>query len=348
MKQTFFFLIIIIAAALSSCRYKAVPEPLGTSEAVPSTEISLGGVLADRIYGFGAIDSAMMDRQPIAIEGILSLQEKAAKMRQQKQAAISDSLLGEWKSMKHEVDLNFENFAAADLKKWIELNDSLLKYTGLVCFADELEKMLYNTQSPEVITEQVVKSVIYTRRYDRIYVNVYNNSTVDFEHSTGGKVRLIQDTDYPDDGKIRLKVEMEDTRYMDLYVRIPEWADVASVSCKGVKYPVYPGQYTEIAKKWTNGDEVEVILGMATKLVKNELNQFSFTYGPLILSYVSDSTMTALAGGTDPLKELKFVSPPGKMPTFTFSGIPDHTLVLQPFYAEKDSSEVRTAWISIQ
>ncbi|WP_163712795.1 glycoside hydrolase family protein [Mangrovibacterium lignilyticum] len=348
MKPKQFLLTLLLLSFLAACKYRTAPEQAGSSDTIPQSEISLGGVLAEKTNGLMPLDSANSARQPIAIEGILNLQEKVGQMVQQRDPTISDSLLGEWETMRGDVALNFENLADADLQKWTELNDSLLKYTGLVCFADELEKVFFNSQSPGVVTEDAVKSVSYTRRYDRIYVNIYNNSTLDFEHTTGGKIRLIQDTSYPNDGRITFRVEIEDTRYMDLYVRIPEWSKISAVTVKGVKYPVHPGQYTEIAKKWKNGDEVEVILGLRPEVVENEQGQFAFTYGPLFLTYIKDSTLVSGFADTDPIKYLQFVSPPGKMPTFTFSGIIDHTLVLQPFYAEKENGTSRTVWIPKQ
>jgi len=339
-KLLFLFALI----AFSACRYRTAPDLGGTSNSVADSEISLGGVLAEKLNGFTPIDTAVQGSQPIAIEGILNLQDRVTAMVQNQEPAISDSLLAEWKSMAEEADLSFEHFSGVDLKNWVALNDSLLKYTGLVCFADELEKVFYNSQSPDVVTDEAIKSVCYTRRYDRIYVNVYNNSTLSFKHTTGGNIRLIQDTNYPDDGEITFRVETDDSRYMDLYLRIPEWAEIASVTVLGVKYPAHPGEYTEVAKKWKNGDEVKVVLGLKPEVIRNEVGQFAFEYGPLFMTYEQDSTLTGNPKGGDPLQYLQFVSPAGKMPTFTFSGYPDHTLVLQPFYAESTGSR-RTAWI---
>lgn len=346
MKPLQAILAFVLVSSLFSCRFRTAPELPGTSEAVKAGQITLGGVLAEKLNGFISTDTTGAVQQPIAIEGILALQEKVSTLPKESEPELSDSILTEWKAMQKEIELNFEKLSDIDLQKWVELNDSLLKYSGQVCFADELEKVFYNTQYPDVLTEKALKSVCYTHRYDRIYLNVYGNSTLNFEHTTGGKVRLIQDTDYPYDGTIRLKVEMEDTRYMDLYIRIPEWAEYSSVTVRGVRYPVYPGQYTEVAKKWKNGDEAEIVLGLKPEVLRNELKQFAFSYGALFLSYPVDTTLMASKHPDDPVQDLNLVSPAGKMTTFTYSGIPDHTLVLQPFYAESDSvNSARTAWL---
>ncbi|WP_372774316.1 hypothetical protein [Mangrovibacterium sp.] len=344
MKPIQSLLALFLLVGVISCQYRAATEPFGISESVGESEISLGGVLADKINGFSPVDSIRSENQPKLIDEILQLQNEIGKMKHESDATVSADLSATWEEIRRTVDLSFETLAVADLRKWTEVNDSLLKHTGLVCYADELEKVFYNSQLAGVVSNEAVKSVCYTRRYDRIYVNIYNNSTFDFEHTTGGKIRLIQDTTFPNEGRIKLRVEMEDTRYLDLFVRIPGWSDMAAVTVKGVKYPVRPGEYTEIAKKWKNGDEIEIIVGMRPTVIRNDLNQLAFSYGALFLTYEKDSTTPEAVAVGDPAKDLQFVSPPGKMPTFTYGGIPDHTLVLQPFYAETDKG-TRTVWI---
>jgi DUF1680 family protein len=53
---------------------------------------------------------------------------------------------------------------------------------------------------------------------------------------------------------------METKRYIELWIRIPEWAHNASVTVKGVKYLSQPGSYSRVAKQWKEGDVVEVEL----------------------------------------------------------------------------------------
>ena len=45
---------------------------------------------------------------------------------------------------------------------------------------------------------------------------------------------------------------------MEIYIRIPEWAEGATVVMQNVKYIAPPGDYCEIAKSWINGDLVEI------------------------------------------------------------------------------------------
>jgi hypothetical protein len=142
-------------------------------------------------------------------------------------------------------------------------------------------------------------------------------------------------------------MELQDKRYLDFYVRIPEWANKASVTVKGVKYNVIPGQFTEIAKKWKNGDEIEIIIGLRPVVTERaNPKAFALTYGPLFLSYLESANVPLSFDDDDPIKYLQFVSPPDKMPTFTFSGIRDTSLVLQPLFAETPDGLNRSIWIN--
>ena len=160
------------------------------------------------------------------------------------------------------------NLAADSLKgklfpqaalKWAQLNIDLVKLSGEVRFGDALEVLLYGTKE-FVFPEKMLKSVIYTHVFDQIYVNIIGSSSMEYQHTTGGTVKLIQETSYPKGNEMILKCETSDIRYMDVFIRIPSWAVNPTVSYGIVKYVAHPGQYTEIAKKWEKGDEIRVVL----------------------------------------------------------------------------------------
>lgn len=344
MKPLRFRLKLFVFCILFSCR--TAPELPGTFESVGAKQITPGGVLFEKLNGFIPGNTAGSEQSPLVLDEIRLLQKAASALLKQTETDLPDSLLTAWSELKEQIDLNFGKLPDLELAEWVKLNDLLLKYSGAVCFADELEKIFYNSSAPDVLTEKSLKSVWYTRRYDRIYLNIYSNSVLDFEHTTGGAVRLSQDTDYPYSGSVRVKLEMQDTRYLDLYIRIPGWAEYSSVTVHGVRYPVHAGEYTEVARKWKNGDEIEIEFSLTPVVLRGNAGQFAFLYGPLFLSYPADRGLTISRHPENPVQDLSLVSPSGKMTTFTYSGIPNHTLVLQPLFAETDSAlSARTIWL---
>jgi hypothetical protein len=146
----------------------------------------------------------------------------------------------------------------AELQKWAELNVDLLKFTGEVQFGDALEKQIF--QSKPVLSPQLLKSIIYTHNYDQIFVNLFVSSTLTHYHTTGGTVKLIQETDFPESNEITLKCETDDVRYLDVFIRIPEWAVNPKVTHGNVKYVAHPGEYCQISRKWNDGDLIQILL----------------------------------------------------------------------------------------
>lgn len=150
--------------------------------------------------------------------------------------------------------LSFENAV-----KWAQLNVDLLKFSGEVQFGDALEVLLYGN-SGFTFPDSILKSVIYTHVFDDIYINIIGSSSMEYQHTTGGAVKLIQDTNYPKGSEMVLKIETNDVRLLNIFIRIPSWAQNPKVSYGNIKYVANPGQYTELSKKWSKGDEITVSL----------------------------------------------------------------------------------------
>ena len=345
MKKIIYLFVLFLAV---SCTLRTAENPVNKAEGIPPDQISIGGILAEMMSA-DTLQKTVSDSKTSTYKNtITQLLTGLEQVKLERKELDETDLSGQWDELNDAVSRDIENLSIKDEEAWIALNDSLLKYTEEVRFADALEQITYNLAGRKYISEAQLKSYFYTRLYDRIYFNVFGSSSLQYEHTTGGIVRIAQDTDYPFDGRITLKVELQDKRYLDLYIRIPEWANSSSVTSKGVKYNVVPGQFTEIAKKWQNGDEVEIIIGMRPRLVerKSEKSSFAITYGSLFLSYLnSNNDQLVFEKNDDPIQYLRFVSPPGKMPTFTFSGIRDTTIILQPYFVDNQDFVMRTAWL---
>jgi DUF1680 family protein len=57
-----------------------------------------------------------------------------------------------------------------------------------------------------------------------------------------------------------LKCESNDVRYLDVFIRIPEWAINPTVSYGNVKYVAHSGEYCQVSRKWHDGDEFRIVL----------------------------------------------------------------------------------------
>ena len=95
---------------------------------------------------------------------------------------------------------------------------------------------------------------------DQIYINLFVESSAHYEHTTGGPVRITQETNYPNGGHVNIRFESGDKRFVELFIRIPFNVQQASVIVGGVKYKAVPGEYCRVAKMWKTGDVVEILL----------------------------------------------------------------------------------------
>ena len=69
----------------------------------------------------------------------------------------------------------------------------------------------------------------YAKTDDAIWVNLYGGSTLDTELANGGEIKLEQETDYPWNGRVRIKILACGTNPFALKLRIPGWAESESV-----------------------------------------------------------------------------------------------------------------------
>jgi len=150
----------------------------------------------------------------------------------------------------------FSEFTLVEIEKWVEETGLLFELTKDASMAEELEEVVYLNRQAKVYTDPFV----FTKKTDKIHVNIFRNREIKFSHTMGGEVAIRQETDYPESGKIRIHFTMTNNRYIELHIRIPSWAEGTTATVKNVKYSTPPGDYCRIAKKWRNGDVVEIDL----------------------------------------------------------------------------------------
>ena len=130
----------------------------------------------------------------------------------------------------------------------------------------------------------------YGKSRDAIWLNLYGGSSLETVLEEGGKIKLSQVTDYPWNGRVRIKIEAGDRTEFALKLRIPGWADGASVRINDspADDSPKPGSYFEIRRRWQAGDFVDLDLPMparclqANPLVEEDLNQVAVQRGPVV------------------------------------------------------------------
>jgi DUF1680 family protein len=127
---------------------------------------------------------------------------------------------------------------------------------------------------------------IYFHGADQLYVNLFIPSQLTW--AAKGLV-LRQETDYPQDGEVRLTVAAEPTGPVDLRIRCPGWAaGPLAFQLNGRPYPAEgaPGTYAILTHSWHQGDRVtfRVPMEVRAEAMPGGPDRMAFLYGPAVLA----------------------------------------------------------------
>jgi DUF1680 family protein len=131
----------------------------------------------------------------------------------------------------------------------------------------------------------------YAKSADTIWVNLYGASELETDLPGVGKVMLTQETEYPWNGRIRIKILSAPEKEFALKLRIPGWAKDAQVRVN--LRPVAAGilsaaTYAELRRTWKSDDILDLDLRMETELieanplVEETLGQIAVKLGPIV------------------------------------------------------------------
>jgi len=87
----------------------------------------------------------------------------------------------------------------------------------------------------------------------------------------GGDVRLTVETDYPWDELVRVRVQETPGDEWTLRMRVPGWADGATLSVAGETQAAAAGGYATVRRRWSAGDVVELVLPMPVRMTEADV-----------------------------------------------------------------------------
>jgi DUF1680 family protein len=82
----------------------------------------------------------------------------------------------------------------------------------------------------------------------------------------GGRARLSVETDYPWEGLVRARIHDAPAADWTLTLRVPAWAEGATLNVNGAQQPLIAGSYASVHRTWTGGDIVELSLPMVVRI----------------------------------------------------------------------------------
>ncbi len=109
---------------------------------------------------------------------------------------------------------------------------------------------------PQAIADYLVSA--YFHDDDGVYANLYAPSQVRWNDVT-----LTQETDYPSSDRVKFRIATPQPKKFALRLRIPAWADGASVDGESAKPPA--GAFFSVARTWRDGDTIVLTLPLRSR-----------------------------------------------------------------------------------
>jgi hypothetical protein len=238
-----------------------------------------------------------------------------------------DGALGE--SLKERTD-TFEcpcgSWAAFKLSKY------LIQFTGQARYGDWIEKLLYNGIGAALpmtgrgrtfyysdyllgsatktyygaaypccsgtyfqdVTEY--HNLIYFKDANSLCVNLYFPSEATWK-TGGAEVKVVQETNYPEEETSSLKMELNQPAEFALKFRVPGWSRDFAVKLNGApqNIPATPGTWAVLSRRWQSGDQVEIRIPLLFRRQAVDVqhpNWVALLRGPVVL--VQDLAASAM------------------------------------------------------
>jgi DUF1680 family protein len=216
------------------------------------------------------------------------------------------NLLWNWRMLQITGDARYadlmETIMYNSLLAGVSLNGKGYFYTNPLCVANEVshdlrwskhreEYISYcNCCPPNTIrTIAEIQEYVYSLSEKELWVNFYGGNILQTKLSDGSKISLSQESNYPWDGNIRVKIfEIPDG--FNIRLRIPGWTKKAGININGkpVLSNKKPGSYAILRQNWKKGDIIELQLSMepalieANPLVEETRSQVAVKRGPVV------------------------------------------------------------------
>jgi DUF1680 family protein len=184
-------------------------------------------------------------------------------------------------------------------------------------------------------------SYLYSSNGEGIWVNLYAASRGVIGIGNRGEAELIQETDFPWDGRVKILLHSAPENAFTVNLRVPEYAASFAVTVNGltVRGATDKG-YFSIDREWKAGDEIGVVIGMEPRLmaahpyVRDDFGKVAIERGPILYCIEeTDNLMDSVAlRETSRLETAEIKDLPG-ITGLTFEDTRYRNVLAVPYYA---------------
>ncbi len=222
----------------------------------------------------------------------------------------------------------------------------------------------------------------YSTSKEGLWVNFYDNSTLDWRLESGTPLKATLTTGQPWKGDVRITLSPSKQEEFTLFLRIPSWSLGTQVLVNGAPAPESPSPNTYLAlrRAWKPGDTVSLTLDVASRIihanprVAEDYGKVALQRGPIVYALEQHDNPGAsvfdvaidprtpivaefapdLLGGVTVLKHqgLTYSSPLDQQPLYTFSqpkASKPVSITFVPYYTFHDRGPASmTVWVPVQ
>lgn len=240
---------------------------------------------------------------------------------------------GQWEIWTDDQDVRGELGETCATAYELRVFDHLLRTTADSHYGDLMERIIYNAlfaaQSPDGALIRYYAPLEGPREYfplqnyccpanyrrivaelpqmlayqtpDGIAMNLYSAARGEFKLAAGAKVRLVEETDYPNSGKVQIRVGLEQPTSFTLRLRIPSWSKGSSLWVNDEPVAgIQSGQFAAITRTWKSDDVVRLDMPMPYRFVlgrKRQSGRVAVMRGPLV--FCLDGSQSKQLAGRD-------------------------------------------------
>ena len=203
----------------------------------------------------------------------------------------------------------------------LRVADALLRHVGQARLGDLIERTIFNSlfaaQSPDgrhlryfspvegprvyfsgdsyccpcnyrrIVSE--LPLMVFYRADNGLVVNLYTPAQARLQVARDVVLSVVQETNYPNSGRVQLRLDPSRPASFPVRLRIPLWAGSARVTINEQPQDVkpQPGTFLVLQREWKSGDRITLEMPMAWRLVKGRQRQagrVAIMRGPLIFS----------------------------------------------------------------
>jgi DUF1680 family protein len=177
----------------------------------------------------------------------------------------------------------------------LSLSGNLYCYRNpLASSGDKLRNPWYDTTCCPPNIQRLFESLpayLYSTSRDGVYLNLYQNSELDWRLDDGTPFKLTQTTNYPWAGEIHLTVNPAQPANFTVYLRWPDWASSLDIQVNGQPFllpAAHKGSFIPISRTWRAGDTVSLTLPLQAVLMSanprltDDYGRVAVQRGPLV------------------------------------------------------------------